>query len=83
MCLLQKSTHFFRSGQEGRGPNEILKIIQNCEQIVRFSNVSCAVKQIIGINLHDNYWIFRFVSLKFVNDAQEKIKWGILIHHSP
>ena len=50
--------------------------------LVRY--VICAVKQMIRINHHDhcdcdpshqqNYWIFRFVSLKFLNDAEEKIK---------
>ena len=87
MCLLQKSTDFFLEvDRRDEGPIEILKIIQNEYKIVSkcFSNVLSAVKQMIRINHHDhcdcapshqqNYWIFRFVSLNFLNDAQEKIK---------
>ena len=70
--------------RKDEGPIEILKIIQNEYKIVSKLCVSAMFHVLIRINHHDhcdcdpshqqNYWIFRFVSLKFLNDAQEKIK---------
>ena len=93
VSFAKKYIIFWEVYRSDRNIKKNTKWIQNCEQIVRFSNVSCVVKQMIRINHHDhcdcdpshqqNYWIFRFVSVKFLNDAQEKIKYGILFHHSP
>ena len=62
------------------------KKIQNEYKIVSKLCVSAMFHVLIKINHHDhcdcdpshqqNYWIFRFVPLKFLNDAQEKNKMG-------